>query len=150
MIIKSLLALAITAATFNPAPATGPGIPATLIAPDQPPSVRGGTGTVGQATDNSLVAAGDHPVTRLYPSAVPPRPHYVAGYTNHALVRMDFYAPLTIYYNRDPGEPIGGRFAGRTPDSVAENVRALMAEFPGLVRLNPRRQSAFPEVLIGS
>jgi len=88
MIIKSLLAVAITAATFNPAPATGPGIPATLIAPDQPPSVRGGTGTVGQATDNSLVAAGDHPVTRLYPSAVPPRPHYVAGYTNHALERM--------------------------------------------------------------
>lgn len=66
-----------------------------------------------------------------------------------ALVRFDDIAPLTRYYNRDRGEPIGGRFADRTPERVAENVLALRAEFGDLVRENPRRSGPWPEILLG-
>jgi hypothetical protein len=89
MIIKSLLAVAIAAATLNPTPAAEQGMPATSISSHQPASVESSTtrAEVGQTT-SPVAPAGVFPVTRLYPSAVPPRPHFVAGYTPHALQRM--------------------------------------------------------------
>jgi hypothetical protein len=68
MIIKSLLAVAITAATLNPTPAAEQGMPATSISSHQPASVESSTtrAEVGQTT-SPVAPAGVFPVTRLYP-----------------------------------------------------------------------------------
>jgi hypothetical protein len=68
---------------------------------------------------------------------------------DRALVRFDDVAPRTRYYNRDRGEPIGGRFATRTPEAVMDNVLSLQQEFGGLVRINERRAGPWLEILIG-
>jgi hypothetical protein len=87
MLAQSLLVVAITTGIINPMPAAGLGTPAALIARYQATTVPSGTPGTGQPTNPWGPAEGS-PVTRLYPSAVPPRPHYVAGYTFHALKNM--------------------------------------------------------------
>ncbi len=68
---------------------------------------------------------------------------------NGSVVRLDFLAPKTIYYNRTKGQHEGGRFENRTADNVAANVRGIMKDFPRNVKVNNRRaNSPFVEILI--
>jgi hypothetical protein len=58
------------------------------------------------------------------------------------VVRMDWFAPKTAYYRE------AGGIQGRTPATVDENIRLLQDRWPGRVRRNAKRKSAYPEILL--
>lgn len=58
------------------------------------------------------------------------------------VVRMEWYAPKTVYYRESGG------IQGRTRESVEDNIRRLQDRWPGMIRRNERRKSDYPEILL--
>jgi hypothetical protein len=92
MMTEGLIAATIAAASIiSPATASAGQPMAAALGTLDPRAVMvisQSTRGVGYADDVQVVSVAGPTFARPVPSAVPPRPHYVAGYTAHALERM--------------------------------------------------------------